>query len=80
MCPKASIVFLGSPYQDLVKEVLYELLFQRPRCQETMQVGPKEFGYKIAVASSAIAERVRNRLPHMSSRGEMNMSLRLMTL
>lgn len=35
-------------YHDLVKEVLDELLLQRPGCQEPVQVGAQKFCHKVA--------------------------------
>ena len=34
-------------YQDLVKKVLYELLFQRSRCQQAMEISTKEFCHEV---------------------------------
>ena len=34
-------------YQDLVKKVLNELLFQRSRSQEAVKISAQEFGHEI---------------------------------
>jgi len=39
----------GATDQDLVEEVLDELLLERSRGEQAMQVGPEQFGHKIAV-------------------------------
>ena len=62
--------------EDLVKEVLDELLLQRARSQETVKVGTKELGDKVASVSAEDNDAVKE--THMSSRGEMKMSLREM--
>jgi hypothetical protein len=35
-------------YQNLVEEILDELLFERARGEQAVQIGPKEFGDEIA--------------------------------
>jgi hypothetical protein len=57
--------------QDLVQEVLDELLFERTRCEKTVQIGTKELCDKVA-DRSAYALRATT---HISSRGEMKISL-----
>jgi hypothetical protein len=44
-----SRVNVFEPTQDLVQKVLDELLFERARCEETMQVCTEEFGDKVNV-------------------------------
>lgn len=36
-------------YQDLVEKVLDELLLERSRCQETVQIGTQELGDKVTI-------------------------------
>ena len=65
-------------HKNLVQEVLNKLLLERARGKQSVEVGSKELGDKVAVA------RVRKRRggvdegAHMSSNGEMKTSLRLM--
>lgn len=41
---------LGATYHDLVKEILDELLLERPRGQKPVQIGAKKLGDKVATA------------------------------
>ena len=45
-------------YQDLVQKVLDELLLQRPRGQETVQVGSQKLGNKVAVRDTQRSKRL----------------------
>jgi hypothetical protein len=67
-------------YEDLVQEVLDELLLERSRREEAMEIGAEQFGDEITVrrTSARVVARTQSRT-YMSSRGEMKMSLRLMT-
>jgi hypothetical protein len=65
-------------YEDLVEEVLDELLLQRARSQEAVEVGSEELGDE--VAAGILVSMYRKRLnfqTYMSSRGEIKMSLKL---
>lgn len=67
-------------YQDLVEEILDELLLKRARGEEAVQISTQELGNCDIVKMRSIAwERDSNIPTYMSSRGEMKISLRLMT-
>lgn len=62
-------------YQDLVEEVLDELLLQRPRGEQPVQVRAEQFGDEIAVSMGEPLVGARRHLPtYRSSRGEMKTS------
>jgi len=66
-------------YQDLVQKVLNELLLQRPRGKETMKISAEQLSHEIAAKKGGEdeEERWRVRNTHISSKGEMKTSLRL---
>lgn len=71
---------LRSTDKNLVQKVLDELLLQRPRGEQAVQIGAEQFGDKIAVSTGFSMGRDCVYSPtYMSSSGEMKMSLRLMT-
>ena len=74
-----NVTYCGT-YENLVEKILDELLLERSRGQETVEVGAKELGHKVSdyiilagVCPCAIL------VAHMSSRGDIKMSLKLMT-
>ena len=67
-------------YQDLVEEVLDELLLKRPRGEEAMEISAEEFRHCLLFSILSARNPASVYSPtYMSSRGEMKMSLRLMT-
>ena len=62
--------------EDLVQEVLDELLLQRAGREESVQVGSEQLGDEVAFISMARYRKGDG--AHMSSSGEMKMSLREM--
>ena len=68
----------NATYQNLVKEVLNKLLLERSRSKQAMEISAEEFGDEVArCVSWGVEEQVRR--AYISSRGEIKMSLRLMT-
>jgi hypothetical protein len=63
-------------HQNLVEEVLDELFFEWPRCQETMKIRSKQLSDKIS-GTSLSDEMMWKDWTYKSSRGEMKTSLRL---
>jgi hypothetical protein len=59
--------------EDLVKEVLDELLFKRTRCEESVKIGTKELGNEVAIDQQSPNDP--GTITHMSSRGEIKISL-----
>ena len=66
-------------HQDLVQKVLDKLLLQRPRGKETMKVSAEQLSHEIAAKEGGEDReaRWRGRNTHISSKGEMKTSLRL---
>jgi hypothetical protein len=68
--------WIFATYQNLVKEVLNELLLQRPGGEETVEIGSEEL-------SDEVTEKLANTsagsayVTYMSSNGEMKISLKL---
>ena len=66
-------------YEDLIEEVLNELLFERTRSQQAMQVSSEELCDEVAArCETRVAVGSGARSTYRSSRGEMKTSLRLM--
>ena len=71
---------LGLPtYQDLVQKVLDELLLQRSRSQQSVEVSAQELGDEVTGDESVSSLTDCGIVAYMSSSGEMKMSLREMT-
>lgn len=74
----SSIVFCTN--QDLVEEVLNELLLKRPRREQAVEVSAEELGDEVTGGcKSKLCAHGLGLSTYMSSRGEMKISLRLMT-
>lgn len=65
-------------YEDLVEEVLDELLLERSRSQEAVEIGSQELSHEVAVAVSVLVSQAGGGETYISSRGEMKISLKLM--
>lgn len=65
-------------HQNLIKEVLDKLLFERSRREQAVEISAEEFGDEVAKRLSC-GWQGRCDVPYISSRGEMKISLRLMT-
>lgn len=63
-------------YQNLVKEVLDELLLQRPGGEETVKIGSEELGDEVTEKSANSSKRSAC-ATYISSNGEMKISLKL---
>jgi hypothetical protein len=63
-------------YQNLVKEVLDELLLQRPGGEQTVEIGSEELGDEVTEKSANISTR-NACASYISSKGEMKISLKL---
>lgn len=72
-------------YQDLIKEILNELLFQRSRSQEAVKISAQKFGHEITrrleIPGISIAKRggLFGSISYISSSGEIKISLKLIT-
>ena len=86
LCPRAthasnkSLSNEWEAYEDLVEKVLNELLFERSRREETMQIGSQKLRHKVStseVSEGSVIKTLHN--AYKSSKGEMKMSLRLIT-
>lgn len=67
-------------HQNLIKEVLDELLLQRSRGEKPVEIGSKQFGHCTVVSVERARLPDRHHLPtYISSRGEIKMSLKLIT-
>ena len=69
---------LAGAYKDLVEEVLDELLLERARGKQSVEVGSEELGNKVAVVGVRKRRGGVDEGAHMSSNGEIKTSLRLM--
>jgi len=46
----------NSTHENLIKKVLDELLLERPRSQEAVEVGTQELGYEVAAEVSTMTQ------------------------
>ena len=68
--------WIFATYQNLVKEVLDELLLQRPGGEETVEIGSKELGDEVTEKLAKTSARSAS-VTYISSNGEMKISLKL---
>lgn len=66
-------------YQNLIEEVLDELLLKRSRCEQSVEIGSQKLSDEVTSSVLELAKLENSIATHMSSRGEMKMSLSEMT-
>ena len=76
---KSSQMCTDATHQNLIEEVLDELLLEGAGCKEAVKIGSKKLRDEVARLVSKSARKGKAWATNMSSKGEMKMSLRLMT-